>query len=130
LGLRSEKIFTLPMRRGAAALARRRKHPSTAAGKRRRLEFGVETGCVVVFLRRREQNNFTEQVGCCMNMNIPSEIVADMQAVADGVSAGKALDPALVQRIAERSKKVQEELLQQYGVREIAIDLIRETREE
>jgi hypothetical protein len=65
-----------------------------------------------------------------MNTSIPSEIVADMQAVADGVSAGKTLDPELVQRIAERSKKVQEELLQQYGVREIAVDLIREIREE
>jgi hypothetical protein len=61
---------------------------------------------------------------------IPADVLADMQAVADAVAAGRPLDPEVARRVRERSKKVQEELEQRYGVREIAVDLIRQTRDE
>jgi hypothetical protein len=61
---------------------------------------------------------------------IPADVLADMQAVADALAAGKLVAPEIAQRIHERSEKAQEELLRQYGVREIAVDLIRETRDE
>ena len=61
---------------------------------------------------------------------IPPEILADMQAVADHIASGTPLDPQVVRRIGERSKQAQEELVREYGVREIAVDLIREVRDE
>jgi hypothetical protein len=61
---------------------------------------------------------------------IPADVMADMQAVADAVAAGRPIDPEVARRVQERSKKVQEELLQRYGAREIAVDLIRQTRDE
>jgi hypothetical protein len=61
---------------------------------------------------------------------VPPEVMADLQAVADAVAAGRPVDPEVARRVRERSEKVQEELLRQYGVREIAVDLIRQGREE
>lgn len=61
---------------------------------------------------------------------IPADVLADMQAVADAVAAGRPIDPEVARRVQERSKKVQEELVRRYGVREIAVDLIRQTRDE
>lgn len=62
--------------------------------------------------------------------SIPVDVLADMQAVADALATGKLVAPELAQRIRERSEKEQEGLLRQYGVREMAVDLIRETRDE
>jgi hypothetical protein len=61
---------------------------------------------------------------------IPPDVMADMQAVADAVAAGRPLDPEVARRVRERSLAVQAELQRQYGVREIAVDLIRQGREE
>ena len=61
---------------------------------------------------------------------IPPEVMADMQAVADAVAAGRPVDPEVARRVQERSQKVQDELLKKYGVREIAVDLIRQGRDE
>jgi len=60
----------------------------------------------------------------------PPDVMADMQAVAAAVAAGRPVDPQVARRVRERSEKIQEELLRQYGVREIAVDLIRQGREE
>jgi hypothetical protein len=56
--------------------------------------------------------------------------MADIQAVANAAAAGVPVDPAVARRVRERSKKVQEELLRRHGVREIAVDLIRQGRDE
>ena len=64
------------------------------------------------------------------NNPIPADVLADIQAVADALAAGEFVAPEIAQRIRERSEKAQEELLRRYGVREIAVDLIRETRDE
>jgi hypothetical protein len=61
---------------------------------------------------------------------IPDELLADMQAVANSVSSVATLDRELVQRIRGRSRQVQAEQLQRFGVREIAVELIREVRDE
>ena len=55
---------------------------------------------------------------------------ADIQAVADAIAAGHPVNPDVAERVRERSEKVQRELLSQYGVREIAVDLMRQGREE
>ncbi len=61
---------------------------------------------------------------------IPTDVMNDAQAVADAVAAGKPVDPEVARRILERSRLAQAELLKKFGVREIAVDLIREIREE
>jgi hypothetical protein len=62
--------------------------------------------------------------------SIPAEVLADMQAVADALAAGKPVDAEVEQRIRERSEEAQKDLSRRYGVREIAVDLIREIRDE
>jgi hypothetical protein len=62
--------------------------------------------------------------------SIPADVLADIQAVANTLAAGDCLAPEIAQRIHERSEKTQKELLHRYGVREIAVDLIRKIRDE
>ena len=64
------------------------------------------------------------------NAELAPDVLADMQAVAEAVASGSALDPETIRRVRERSEKVQAELLQRYGIREIAVALIREGRDE
>ncbi len=64
------------------------------------------------------------------NAGVPQDVRDDMQAVADAAAAGRPLDPEVAKRVRERSEKVQEQLGRRYGVREIAVDLIRQGREE
>lgn len=61
---------------------------------------------------------------------IPPDVMADMQAVADAVAAARPVDTEVARRIRERSEEAQQELLRRYGIREIAVDLIRQGREE
>jgi hypothetical protein len=63
-------------------------------------------------------------------IGIAPDVLDDMQAVADAVAAGRPVAPEVAKRVRERSERVQEQLLHQYGVREIAVDLIRQGREE
>jgi hypothetical protein len=60
----------------------------------------------------------------------PPDVLDDMKAVADALVAGRPVPPEVARRVRERSEKVQEQLLRQYGVRQIAVDLIRQGREE
>jgi hypothetical protein len=63
-------------------------------------------------------------------MSLPREVLDDMQAVADAAAAGRPVRTDVARRVRERSENVQRELLHQHGVREIAVDLIRQGREE
>lgn len=69
-------------------------------------------------------------MGTTEHSTVPPEILADMQAVADHIASGTPLDSAVVRRISERSRQAQAELVRQYGVRESAVGLIREVRDE
>jgi hypothetical protein len=61
---------------------------------------------------------------------ISAEEMADMQDVCRLISEGKRVnDPALLQRINERSEEVQRRIREKYGVVEWAVDLIREARD-
>ena len=64
------------------------------------------------------------------SIGIRADLLDDMQAVADAAAAGRPVDPEAAKRIRERSQEVQEQLRRQFGVREIAVDLIRQGREE
>jgi hypothetical protein len=65
-----------------------------------------------------------------MNDQFPPDLRADLQAVLDHVASGKPLDPEVARRVRERSRAVQEELVRRFGIREIAVDLIRQGRNE
>ena len=64
------------------------------------------------------------------NLVLPAEVWADIQAVADSAAAGRPVDADVARRVRERSAQVQEDLLGRYGVREIAVDLVRQGRDE
>ncbi len=59
---------------------------------------------------------------------IPPDVLADMQAVADAVAAGRPVDPEVARRVQERAEKARLEILALHGVQEIGVSLIREFR--
>ena len=62
---------------------------------------------------------------------IPADELADMEEVCRLISEGKPVtDPALRTRIYERSEQVRRAMLEKHGVTNIAVDLIREVRDE
>ncbi len=61
---------------------------------------------------------------------IPADIMADAQAVADALATGRPLDPDVARRVRERGAKLTEALRQQHGEMNIAVDLIRAVRDE
>jgi hypothetical protein len=56
--------------------------------------------------------------------------LADSQAVLEHVLHKKPLDPEVYRRVHERSAKITEELRQKHGTVNIAVDLIRQARDE
>ncbi len=61
---------------------------------------------------------------------IPSDVATDNQAVMEHVVTGLPLDPAVARRVQERARAVREEILEKHGIVNVAVDLIRETRDE
>jgi hypothetical protein len=62
---------------------------------------------------------------------IPADEMADMEEVSRLIAEGKRVtDPALRKRIYERSEQVRRAMLERHGVTNIAVDLIREARDE
>jgi hypothetical protein len=62
---------------------------------------------------------------------IPPEERTDMEEVCRLISEGKRVtDPALRKRIYERSEAVRREMFEKHGITNIAVDLIREVRDE
>jgi hypothetical protein len=62
---------------------------------------------------------------------IATEEMADREEVCRLIAQGKRVtDPALRQRIFERSEQVRREMLEKHGLTNIAVDLIREVRDE
>ena len=53
-----------------------------------------------------------------------------MDAVLKHVIAGTPIDPALFRRVRERSERMTEELRRKYGELNVAVDLVREIRNE
>jgi hypothetical protein len=54
----------------------------------------------------------------------------DAQAVLEHAFYGKPLDPEVRRRVRERAEKLTEALRRQHGEMNVAVDLIRETRDE
>ncbi len=60
----------------------------------------------------------------------PSEIMADVQLVADCVAAGKTVPLEVVRRIQARAARARQEILEKHGVQDIGVQIIRELRGE
>jgi hypothetical protein len=61
---------------------------------------------------------------------VESQEQADSQAVLDHLLHKRPLDPDVYRRVHERAAKATEELRQKYGTLDIAVDLIRQVRDE
>jgi len=60
---------------------------------------------------------------------IPAEILADLEEAARYAASG-VRDPEVIQQAAERMDRMREELRQRHGEMNVAVDLIREVRDE
>ena len=58
------------------------------------------------------------------------EVLADLETVLKHVTSGTPVEPQLVHRVRIRSERMTEELRRQYGELDVAVDLIREVRDE
>jgi len=56
--------------------------------------------------------------------------LADSQAVVDHLVHKTPLDPAVYRRVQERASQATEDLRTAHGVRDLAVDLIRQVRDE
>ena len=56
--------------------------------------------------------------------------LADSQAVIEHLLHGTALDPEVDRRVHERAARITDELRRKYGTLDIAVDLVRQVREE
>ena len=61
---------------------------------------------------------------------LSDEVQNDTQALIEALSRGTRVDEATRQRIRERANKVRDELKEQHGALNIAVDLIRQSRDE
>ena len=71
----------------------------------------------------------TSSNNSCMSIDIQHPIDADTESLLERI-AGKPLDPEVYRRIQERGNKATEEIRKKSGTIEIAVELIRETRDE
>ena len=62
-------------------------------------------------------------------MSIDISTTADLEAICHSLVTGRPIDPEVSNRIEERADRVREELKKK-GVTDIAVSLIRETRDE
>ena len=61
---------------------------------------------------------------------LPPDLQADTDALMEHLTAGKPLDPEVARRIHARAARITEQIRQKHGTLNIAVDLIRETRDE
>ena len=55
---------------------------------------------------------------------------ADHEEIARAAAERRPVDPEVSKRVRERAEKIREEILRTHGVLNVAVDLIREVREE
>jgi hypothetical protein len=58
------------------------------------------------------------------------QVLADLDAVMERIRTRKPLDPKLSRRIRERAERITVEIQQRHGELDIAVQLIRETRDD
>jgi hypothetical protein len=69
----------------------------------------------------------------CIELGTTSAVAessADLEAVLEHLVAGRPIDAVLSRRVQERSERMTEELRRKYGELNVAVDLVREIRNE
>ena len=61
---------------------------------------------------------------------IPPDVLADLEAVAAAVASGRKPDPELARRVRARARRATEAIRQRCGELNVAVDLIRQTRDD
>jgi adenosyl cobinamide kinase/adenosyl cobinamide phosphate guanylyltransferase len=61
---------------------------------------------------------------------IDPQVLADLDAVMQRLATGKPVDSETSRRIRERAERITEEIREQHGELDVAVELIRETRDE
>ncbi len=61
---------------------------------------------------------------------VPPDMLADLAEVLRQAARGKVTDPELIRRVTERAEQARQEILREHGVLNVAVDLIREGRDE
>jgi hypothetical protein len=61
---------------------------------------------------------------------IPPDTLADLEAVAAAVAAGRKPDPELARRVRERARQSTEAIRRRAGELDLAVELIRQTRDD
>lgn len=62
-------------------------------------------------------------------MNTNQEL-ADLQAIVDALATGSRVDEQTYQRVRDRGEKIRNEMREKFGTRQIAVELIRDVRDE
>jgi hypothetical protein len=57
-------------------------------------------------------------------------LLSDLEAVCRSLAEGRPVDPELQQKAVETSNQVREELRRKHGLLDVAVDLVRDAREE
>lgn len=65
-----------------------------------------------------------------MSTDTRTSVDPDTEALMERILHGKPLDPDVYRRIQERGSKITEEIRREFGTVEIAVDLVRESRDE
>lgn len=60
--------------------------------------------------------------------SLPTDVAADIQAIADAAASGIRVDPAIVSRIRERSERIRNSVFLRHGLQDIGVPAIRELR--
>jgi hypothetical protein len=60
----------------------------------------------------------------------PAVVRADLRAVLDSLIHKTTLDPEIARRVRERSERITQEVFERHGLLNVAVDLIREGRDE
>jgi hypothetical protein len=63
-------------------------------------------------------------------LDITPEDEESTRAIIEKLMTGKPLDAAVERRIRERGERIAQEILEKHGVRNIAVELIREVRDD
>jgi hypothetical protein len=61
--------------------------------------------------------------------SIPTDVLADLEAVCRQAAAGEVRDPQLVRRVQERAAKARQDILDRHGVQDVGVAIIREARD-
>jgi hypothetical protein len=62
--------------------------------------------------------------------DLPTDVLADIQALADAIAAGQPVPPDVARRVHERAAHIRAEIYREHGLLDVGVPAIRELRGE